>query len=140
MGEGTNAMTDQRYDTHDQSVTSNAMTTDADPEAERIVSEIAETRSGMTSTIDEIGHRLQPQTIASEAKEKIREATVGRVERIVDDAGTTAQRTGNTVIETVRQNPVPAALAALGVGWLALKMRSEEHTSELQSPCKLVCR
>jgi ElaB/YqjD/DUF883 family membrane-anchored ribosome-binding protein len=118
-------MTDQRYDTDDQSVMSDGMTTEADPEAERIVSEIEETRSGMTSTIDEIGHRLQPQTIASEAKEKIREATVGRVERIVDDAGTTAQRTGNTVMETIRQNPLPSALAALGVGWLALKMREQ---------------
>ena len=118
-------MTDQRYDTDDESVGSNPGSTDVDPEAERIVSEIEETRSEMTSTIDQIGHRLQPQTIANEAKEMIREATVGRVERIVDDAGMTAQRTGNTVIETIRQNPVPAALAALGVGWLALKMRDQ---------------
>jgi hypothetical protein len=96
-----------------------------DPEAERIVSEIEETRSEMGHTIDEIGHRLQPQTIANEAREKIREATVGRVERIVDDAGQTAQRTGNTFMETIRQNPVPAALAGLGVGWLVLKMRDQ---------------
>ena len=100
-----------------------------DPEAERIVSEIEITRTEMSATIDEIGDRLQPQNIANEAREKIREATVGRVERIVDDAGQTAQRTSNTLVETVRQNPVPAALAAIGFGWLALKMREQRPAS-----------
>jgi len=98
--------------------------TERDPEAERIVTEIEVTRVDMGATIDEIGHRLQPQTIAGEARDKIREATVGRVERIVDDAGQTAQQTGNNVVETIRQNPVPAALAGIGIGWLAMRMRS----------------
>jgi ElaB/YqjD/DUF883 family membrane-anchored ribosome-binding protein len=96
-----------------------------DPEAERLVSEIEETRSGMGATIDQIGHRLQPQTIADEAVGKIREATVGRVERMIDDAGQTAQRTGNNLMDTILQNPVPAALAGLGIGWLALRMRQQ---------------
>src|SRR3954468_9856609 len=100
-----------------------------DPEAERIVTEIEITRVDMGATIDEIGHRLQPQTIAGEARDKIREATVGRVERIVDDAGQTAQQTGNNVVETIRQNPVPAALAGIGIGWLAMRMRSSSGSS-----------
>jgi len=116
-------MTDQKYETAVEAAT------EADPEAERIVAEIEVTRSDMSSTIDEIGHRLQPETIANEAKDKIREATVGRMERLVDDAGTTAQRTGNSVVETIRQNPVPAALAAIGAGWLALKMRDQGSSS-----------
>jgi hypothetical protein len=100
-----------------------------DPEAERLVSEIEETRSGMVETIDQIGHRLQPQTIADEAVGKIREATVGRVERVIDDAGQTAQRTGNNLMDTIRQNPVPAALAGLGIGWLAMRMRAGSSSS-----------
>src|SRR2546426_2980651 len=38
---------------------------------------------------------------------------------------------------------VLSALGILTVGWhplVALRTRSEEHTSELQSPCNLVCR
>jgi hypothetical protein len=102
---------------------------DVDPHAERIVLEIEETRMEMGSTIDEIGNRLQPQTIANDAREKIREATVGKVERIVDDAGQTAQQTSTTIMDTIRQNPVPAALAAIGVGWLFMKMRDQQSTN-----------
>src|SRR5205807_3038500 len=41
---------------------------------------------------------------------------------------------------------LPSIEAALSSGqtlkdiWVALEKRSEEHTSELQSPCNLVCR
>ena len=33
-------------------------------------------------------------------------------------AGETAQAAGTGVVETVRRNPVPAAMAAIGIGWL----------------------
>jgi ElaB/YqjD/DUF883 family membrane-anchored ribosome-binding protein len=115
-------MTDQTYEEARESA-------DTDPEAERIVSEIEETRSGLGQTIDEIGHRLQPENIANEAKEKIREATVGRVERMVDDAGQTAQRTSTSLIDTIRQNPVPAALAGIGLGWLVVRMRDQSASA-----------
>lgn len=101
-----------------------------DPEAERIVAEIEVTRTEMEGTIGEIGHRLQPQTIASNARDQLREATVGRVERLMDDAGQTAQRTGNTMVETLRENPVPAALAALGIGWLVMRFREQQSSGQ----------
>jgi hypothetical protein len=70
----------------------------ADLTEEQIVVEIEHTRADMSGTIDEIGHRLNPQTIAEQAREQVREATVGRVERLVEDAGHTAQQTGNIKI------------------------------------------
>jgi ElaB/YqjD/DUF883 family membrane-anchored ribosome-binding protein len=97
--------------------------TEVDATEEQIVVEIEHTRADMSGTIDQIGHRLNPSTIAEQAREQVREATVGRVERIVEDAGQTAQQTSNTVIDTLRQNPVPAALAAIGIGWLAMRAR-----------------
>src|SRR5688500_19109077 len=33
-----------------------------------------------------------------------------------------------------------AAFSIPGCAWMRVKSRSEEHTSELQSPCNLVCR
>jgi ElaB/YqjD/DUF883 family membrane-anchored ribosome-binding protein len=102
---------------------------EVDPEGERIVVEIEQTRSDMAGTIDEIGHRLQPQTIANEVTEKVRDATVGKVERFMGDAGQTVQKTSNGMIDTFRQNPVPTALAAIGIGWLALRMRDQSSSS-----------
>jgi hypothetical protein len=102
---------------------------ETDPESERIVDEIEQTRSDMAGTIDEIGHRLQPQTIANEVTEKVRDATVGKVERFMGDAGQSVQRTSNGMIDTIRQNPVPAALAAIGIGWLAVKLRDQSSAS-----------
>jgi len=102
---------------------------DTDPEGERIVVEIEQTRSDMAGTIDEIGHRLQPQTIANEVTEKVRDATVGKVERFMGDAGQSVQRTSNGMVDTIRQNPVPAALAAIGIGWLAVRMRDQGSSS-----------
>ena len=96
---------------------------EVDATEEQIVIEIEETRADMSGTIDQIGHRLNPQTIAEQAREQVREATVGRVERLVEDAGQTAQQTSSSIVETIRQNPVPAALAALGIGWLIVRGR-----------------
>src|SRR3954451_22466236 len=122
MGKGTHQMTEENWDAAPEGV-------ERDPEAERLASESEGARVDMSATIDEIGHRLQPQTIADEARDKIREATVGRVERIVDDASQTATQTGNNLVSTIRQNPVPAALAGIGIGWLAMRMRSSSGTS-----------
>src|SRR3989454_10721823 len=44
--------------------------------------------------------------------------------------------TGELVLETVAPRDLPTALAR----YEAPEVRSEEHTSELQSPCNLVCR
>src|SRR2546422_7669895 len=43
-------------------------------------------------------------------------------------------------IETVRGVIVTGVVTALVVYWIALAVRSEEHTSELQSRLHLVCR
>lgn len=115
-------MTDERF-------TPASAGEEVDPEAERIVAEIEVTRTEMGGTIDQIGHRLQPQTIVGNARDQLREATVGKVERLADDAAQTAQATTNTLLDTVLQNPVPAALAAIGVGWLALRFREQQSQS-----------
>jgi ElaB/YqjD/DUF883 family membrane-anchored ribosome-binding protein len=96
-----------------------------EPEIDEIVTEIEQTRGEMTVTVEAIGERLDPGNIAANAKQTVRDATVGKVEQmasqagdVIEDAGRTAQETGAGVVETIRQNPVPAALVGLGLGWL----------------------
>lgn len=98
---------------------------EASPEVERLTQEIDATRSGMSETLDELGQRLDPANLVAGAKETVREATVGKVESmastagdIVTDAGTTARETGEGLVETIKRNPVPAAMAGIGLGWL----------------------
>src|SRR5205807_10016718 len=44
------------------------------------------------------------------------------------------------VQHAVADEPVRAGRLELRIGAVAIERRSEEHTSELQSPCNLVCR
>jgi ElaB/YqjD/DUF883 family membrane-anchored ribosome-binding protein len=87
--------------------------------------ELEQTRTEMHDTVEEIGDRLAPASIAQNAKETVRDATVGKVEdmaetagRMFDEAGMTAQQAGYGVWETVRRNPIPAAMAGIGLAWL----------------------
>jgi ElaB/YqjD/DUF883 family membrane-anchored ribosome-binding protein len=127
---------------------------DADDDIESTRAQIEQTRADMSETIDAIQQKLSPQNLADQAKSTVREATVGKAEQMVDSAkqavssatdtakqavsspvgtakqaanitGDTARGFGSTVVETVRQNPVPAALAGVGLGWLLMSGRKQ---------------
>jgi ElaB/YqjD/DUF883 family membrane-anchored ribosome-binding protein len=109
---------------------------DADPETAEKLGEIEQTRAAMHDTVEEIGDRLAPSTIVQNAKETVRDATVGKVEDMADsasqmfsDAGSTAQEAGYGIVETVRRNPIPAALAGIGIAWLVTHRASARPTS-----------
>ena len=112
---------------------------DATQQTEEIRAEIEQTRAEMSQTIDAIQDRLRPERLMDEAKEQVtervqegveqakeavRDATIGRVEDMVRNVGDTASDTRYTIVETVRANPLPAALAAIGLGWLFMNRRS----------------
>lgn len=63
-------------------------------------------------------------------KHRVREATIGRVENLATQAGDVMNNTRDTLVETIRQNPVPAALAGVGLAWL-LMSRSSSHRRKL---------
>jgi uncharacterized protein YjbJ (UPF0337 family) len=103
--------------------------------------QIEQTRAEMSHTIDAIQEKLSPGTIAQHAKDAVRDATVGKAQDMVSNAagtaqgmvnnatdavstaGGTARDVGSGIWETIRQNPVPAALAGIGIGWLVVSGR-----------------
>ena len=97
---------------------------DLDPEAQAEVevleNDIAATRDEMTDTVQTIGERLDPANVIQDAKDTVREATVGRVEHMTSNAMETATDAGSGIIETMRRNPIPTAMAAIGIGWLLM--------------------
>lgn len=56
--------------------------------------------------------------VTSDAKDAAWDATVGRAENAVSTVGETARGATSIVIETIKQNPIPAALAGLSLYWL----------------------
>lgn len=56
--------------------------------------------------------------LADQAKTAVRASTVGRIEEMATYTRNTAQAAQTDLLSLIKQNPVPAALAAVGLGWL----------------------
>jgi hypothetical protein len=85
---------------------------------EKIRAEIGETRERISHDLDEIGERLNPHNVKEDIQDGIREATIGRVEQMARHAGDSLIGAGSGIIQTIRDNPLPAAVAGLGLVWL----------------------
>ena len=90
-----------------------------------IRAEIHETRERMGETIEEIGERLNPNRLKEQVKENIRDATIGRVETMAQSAVDRVSETRRTFTNTIRENPIPAALVGVGLGWLIWNGRQQ---------------
>ena len=88
---------------------------------EEIRDDIQKTRASISHTVDLLQDRLNPDRLKGEAQDKVREATIGRLNSMADDMGRKAKRARYTVMETIKDNPVPAALVGLGLGWLLVE-------------------
>ena len=115
--------------------------------AAAIRSEIDETRAGMSRTVEALAERLTPARLkeqagdlkdsaVSKAKEgvgervkhanaAVRDATVGKVGHMAHDVRETAMGAGTSVLQSVKQNPIPTAMIALGLGWLFINRQGD---------------
>ena len=91
-----------------------------------IRAEIDATREDMTQTLNAIQERLNPQRLREDAVSTVRAATVGRVEDMADDAKWKMKGVGDDVFETIKRNPAPALLTAVGLGWLFMESRNRQ--------------
>ncbi|HEY9515792.1 MAG TPA: DUF3618 domain-containing protein [Gemmatimonadaceae bacterium] len=111
---------------------------EADPE--EIRAEIRETRERMGDNLEQLGERLNPSHLKEQVKQDIRDATIGKVENMaqkasdqMDEARQTIGEARNTITETVRENPIPAAMVGIGLGWLIYNTRKQSSTGRLRS-------
>ena len=86
-------------------------------EIERTRAEIERTRADMGETVDAIQQRLSPENLKEQAKDRVMGATVGR-----------AQEAGSGIMQTIRANPVPAALTGIGLTWLFASARRSQSS------------
>ena len=95
--------------------------------------EIAQTQGQLHQTLSEIQERLSPAHIAEQAKNTVRDATVGKVTDMAEQAGQTAsrmleqtRRAAAGLPRPVRNNPWPLALIGVGVAWFLMNSARDE--------------
>src|SRR3712207_3430511 len=94
-----------------------------DPQAIR--AEIHKTRERLGDTIEEIGERLNPNRLKEQVKDNIRDATIGRVETMAQQAVERVDQTRRTFPNPSRGTPTPAAMVGIGLGWLFWSQRQQ---------------
>lgn len=116
-------------------VSSSPVTESHEDKTDEIREDIEQTRAEMTGTIGEIQDRLSPSHLKDQVKEQVRDeiqgaksalraATLGKVEHMIHETGSVISETSDSIWGTIKQNPVPAALAGLGLAWLFMNRRS----------------
>jgi ElaB/YqjD/DUF883 family membrane-anchored ribosome-binding protein len=126
------------------------------PEAEEIRAEMDATRAELSQTIDAIQDRLAPdelkdqakdaamdvaeqvtthvreaiQDAAESAKQAVRDATIGRAEEFVYTTRDNAREVTFNMMDTIRENPLPAAIVGIGLGWLLMNSSKRAHRAE----------
>lgn len=103
----------------------------SDQEIRQLKAEISENQAQLHETVAEIQERLSPTHLKEQATTAVRDATVGRVENMMNRAGETAgqmrrttRRAAEQVTSDIGSNPLPYALIALGAAWLLVNRQS----------------
>ena len=73
------------------------------------------------------------QELTGDAKAAVRDATVGRIERVASNTGASANEMRSSMMTTIRENPVPAALAGIGIGWLLINRSGSSSSAGQQT-------
>jgi ElaB/YqjD/DUF883 family membrane-anchored ribosome-binding protein len=102
------------------------------PDPAAIRAGIRETRERLGDTLEALGERLNPhqltQDLTQRIKHDIRDATIGRVEHMARHAADRVHETRSSMMDTIRENPIPAAMVGIGLGWLFMnRRRTESH-------------
>ena len=105
-----------------------------------MTSEFHEAKSSLKAQLNEVTSSLKAEVKAEmedakaifkqelfDTKAAVREATIGKVENMVHSAQETVTETGNSLVDTIKANPVPAALAGVGLAWLFMNMRASSR-------------
>lgn len=74
------------------------------------------------------------QDASEKTREAVHDATIGKAEEAMTGAARTAKGVGSTMIETIKQNPIPSALVGIGLGWLLFKGQSGSPPAQRSYP------
>jgi hypothetical protein len=108
----------------------------SDQDVQQLKVEISETQAELQQTVAEIQERLSPSHLKDQAAGAVRDATIGRMQHMMNRAGESIDQATDTTREAasrvssgLRNNPVPVALIAIGAAWLIANNRSSRRWS-----------
>ncbi len=97
-------------------------------EVEQLRRDIARDRMETQETLEALAARLAPEHLKDQAQDKIREVTVGKAKDMAHSAGSSAKHAGYSLIDKIKDNPLPAAMAGLGIAWLAKEVKDNRSS------------
>ena len=89
-------------------------------ETEIIAADIRITQERLGDTVEEIGERFNPTRLKEELKSDIRDATIGKVENMAQQTADMVSDAQRSLLESIRENPIPVVMVGLGLGWMIL--------------------
>jgi hypothetical protein len=92
---------------------------------EKVRKGLAEAKQAITSDVKQA---------VSDAKASARAATIGKVEDLATSLGDKMNDTRDTLIDTIRNNPVPAAVAGVGLVWLLMNRSKAASRRRFDGP------
>ena len=93
-----------------------------------IRADIERTRERLGANVEALGAQLNPSNLKQRLKDSVREATIGKVQHMASNTTERITETGRGLAQVIRDNPLPAAVAAAGLGWLILSSRDQRDT------------
>ncbi len=95
---------------------------------DNLKSELLEAKDVLKSEFKEAKDSLKAEVLAevADAKAALREATIGKVEHMVTKAEDSVKQTSRSLLGTIQENPIPAALAGVGIAWLIYNARASK--------------
>jgi ElaB/YqjD/DUF883 family membrane-anchored ribosome-binding protein len=89
-------------------------------ETEIIAADIRISQERLGDTVEEIGERFNPTRLKEELKSDIRDATIGKVENMAQQTADMVSDAQRSLMESIRENPIPVVMVGLGLGWMIL--------------------
>lgn len=103
-------------------------------ETEVLAADIRITQERLGDTVEEIGERFNPTRLKEELKHDIRDATIGRVENMAQQTAEIVSDAQRTIMQSIRENPIPVAMVGVGLGWLILNGSGKKKQMRLDAP------
>lgn len=108
-------------------------TEDSSEKVAEIRNDIEATRAEMSETVDALQEKLNPEHIKEQVVDSVREATIGRAENMVSSASETVRGTGTSIVDRITDNPIPAAMVGIGIGWMLLNNSNRAAVAKYQA-------